>query len=334
MKEVFIIAEAGVNHNGNLRIAKEMIDVAKKAGADAVKFQSFIAENVISEFAPKAEYQKRATDKKESQLDMAKKLQFDIKAHKELMKLCRRRKILFLSSAFDIKSIKMLDKLGLEIFKIPSGEITNMPYLKKLGRLKKKVILSTGMSDLKEVKAAVDILIKAGTSRRKITVLHCSTDYPASIEDVNLSAMMALKKELNINVGYSDHTPGIEIAIAAAALGASIIEKHFTLNRTMKGPDHRASLEPGELKAMVDAIRNIEKAYGNGVKKPSFAELKNKIIARKSIVALKAIKKGEVYSDRNLTVKRPGSGISPMKWDRIMGRRAKKSFRKDELIYI
>jgi len=334
MKKVFIIAEVGVNHNGSLKIAKKMIDIAKKFGCNAIKFQSFIAESVISKFAPKAEYQMKGTNRKESQLEMVRDLQLDMEQHKQLINYCIKQKIVFISSPFDLESIDMLNKLELKIFKIPSGEITNLPYLKKIGKLKKSLILSTGMSDLKEVRTAIDILRRAGTSKNKITVLHCNSDYPTSAKDVNLLAMITLKKEFGVDIGYSDHTIGIEIPVAAAALGASVIEKHFTLDRTMTGPDHKASLEPTELKTMVNAVRNIEKALGNGIKKPSFSELKNRKVVRKSIVALRSIVKGEIFTESNITVKRPGNGISPMGWDKVIGRRSRKNFKKDELIKI
>lgn len=332
MSKIFIIAEAGVNHNGSLRIAKRLIDAAVKSGADAVKFQAFSADTLVSKYAPKAMYQKEATDKNENQWGMLKKLELDFDAHKALFNYCRRKKIIFLSSAFDGKSIDLLASLGLRIFKIPSGEITNLPYLRKIGSLRKKVILSTGMANLKEIKDALGILVKSGTKKENITILHCNTAYPAPFKDVNLSAMVTIKRKFKINVGYSDHTLGIEVPIAAVALGARVIEKHFTLDKRMKGPDHKASLEPGELKQMVQAIRNIEVALGDGVKKASRSEEKNRIIVRKSIVAAKMIKKGEVLTVSNIAIKRPGTGISPMQWDKVIGRRAIKNFKSDELI--
>ncbi len=332
MKKVFIIAELGVNHNGSVEIAKRMIDVAVEAGADAIKLQTFKAERVISRFAPKAEYQQLTTGKDESQLEMAKKLELDIGAHKELINYCKEKGIFFLSAPFDLESIDLLNKLGLRMLKIPSGEITNLPFLRKIAKLRKKIILSTGMSDLKEIKNALDVLVKFGTEKKDIAVLHCNTEYPTPYEDVNLLAMLSIKEAFDVEVGYSDHTLGIEIAIAAVALGATIIEKHFTLDKNMRGPDHRASLEPAELKAMVKSIRNIEIALGSPIKKPSPSELKNKPIARKSIVALRDIKKGEVFTEKNITVKRPGIGISPMDWERLIGKTAKKAFKEDELI--
>ncbi|NPV42752.1 MAG: N-acetylneuraminate synthase [Firmicutes bacterium] len=332
MQRVFIIAEAGINHNGDIEIAKKLVDVASEAGADAVKFQSFKAEKLVSRNAKKAEYQKNTTDKSESPLDMLKRLELDFKNHKELISYCGKRNIIFLSSPFDLESIDLLNKLGVEIFKIPSGEINNLPYLRKIGKLKKKVILSTGMSTLDEIKDALDILRENGTT--DIIVLHCNTEYPTRVEDVNLRAMETIRRTFNIEVGYSDHTLGIEVPIAAVAMGAAVIEKHFTLDKNMEGPDHKASLEPNELREMVRAIRNIERALGDGIKKPSNSELKNVNIVRKSIVAKRYIKKGEVLTEENLTVKRPGDGISPMKWDEVIGRVADKDYEEDELIQI
>lgn len=333
-RKIFIIAEAGVNHNGSVSLAKKMIDAASEAGADAVKFQTFRAERVISRFAPKAEYQKETTGEGESQLEMARKLELSAEEHKALLEHCGKKGIIFLSTPFDLESIDLLNSLGLETIKIPSGEITNLPYLRKIGSLKKKVIISTGMSNMKEIRAALDALIKSGTKKKDITVLHANTEYPTPMKDVNLRAMLAIKEELNVDVGYSDHTLGIEIPIAAAALGASVIEKHFTLDRNMTGPDHRASLEPDELKAMVMAVRNIERALGDGVKRASASEKKNMAIARKSIVAARDIKKGETLSAKNLTAKRPGTGVSPMRWHDIIGLKAKRDFEADEAIEI
>lgn len=334
MKKVFIIAEAGVNHNGSLNTAKKLVDVAAGTGADAVKFQTFNAESVVSQYAQKAVYQKKTTDKDESQLEMIKKLELDLNAHRELIIYCRKKRIVFLSTPFDIGSIDLLVRLGLKTFKIPSGEITNLPYLRKIGSLRKKIIISTGMANLKEIKDALDVLVENGTSKKDITVLHCNTEYPTPFEDVNLRAMLTIRDKFSVQVGYSDHTLGIEVAIAAAALGASVIEKHFTLNRNMEGPDHKASLEPVELKSMVQSIRNIEAAMGDGIKKPSKSETKNIVIARKSIIALRDIKTGEVFNGANITAKRPGIGISPMQWDKIIGKRSKKSYERDELIKI
>ncbi len=330
--KTFIIAEAGVNHNGSLELAKRLIDVAVEAGADAVKFQTFKAEKVVSRYAQKAEYQKQTTDASESQLDMIRRLELDEAAHKELFAYCRSKNIIFLSTPFDPDSIDLLNKLGLEIFKIPSGEITNLPYLRKIGALKKEIILSTGMADLGEIEDALDILVGAGTALDNITVLHCNTEYPTPMKDVNLRAMQTIAQAFGVRVGYSDHTLGIEIPVAAVALGAQVIEKHFTLNKNMEGPDHKASLEPNELKEMVKAIRNIERALGSGIKKPSASELKNKPIARKSIVAARNIQRGEVFTEENLTVKRPGTGISPMRWDEIIGRKAGRDYKTDEEI--
>ena len=333
-KKVFVIAEAGVNHNGDIRTAKKMIDAAVKAGADAVKFQTFVPEDLVSKKAPKADYQKSTTDAGESQLEMLKKLSLNADVHKELIEHCRKRKIQFLSTPFDMDSVNLLSSLGLDIFKVPSGEITNLPYLKKIGSLKKKIIMSTGMSDMKEIGRAMKILVEAGASKEDITLLHCNTEYPTPFEDVNLLAMVSIRKKFGVKVGYSDHTPGIEAPIAAVALGAVVIEKHFTLDKNAEGPDHRASLEPKELEAMVTAIRNTEKAIGNGIKKPSPSEMKNIVIARKSIVASRAIRKGDVFTTDNITAKRPGTGISPMKWHKVVGKKAKKNFSIDEIIEI
>ena len=329
---VYIIAEACSNHNGNLDIAKRMVDVAVEAGADAVKFQAFKSEKLVSKYAPKAEYQKESTGSKESQFEMLKKLELNEDAHKELMKYCKKKKITYLCTPFDLESIDLLNRLDLKVFKIPSGEITNLPYLRKIGDLRKNIIMSTGMANLKEIGDALNILIKYGTSKKNITILHCNTEYPTSFEDVNLLAMLTIKKAFKVDVGYSDHTLGIEIPIAAAALGAKVIEKHFTLDKNMAGPDHRASLEPDGLRAMVKGIRDIEKALGSGIKRPSLSELKNTPIARKSIVASRGIKKGEMFSEENITAKRPGFGISPMKWDKVISKKAKRDFKEDELI--
>ena len=329
---VFIIAEAGVNHNGSIDLAKKLIDVASASGADAVKFQTFKADNLATKKAQKAIYQKKNVDKEESQFDMLKKLELDIEAHKELISYCSNKKIIFLSSPFDHESIELLNDLGLEILKIPSGDITNLPYLRHIGRLNKKIILSTGMSNIDEVKCALNILINSGTKKNNITVLHANTEYPTPMEDVNLRAMLTIGKELDINFGYSDHTLGIEVDIAAVAMGASCIEKHFTLDCNMEGPDHKASLEPNQLKAMVIAIRNIELALGSSIKKPSKSETKNIKLVRKSIVAKTKIKKGEILLEKNLAAKRPGEGISPMKWDSVVGTKATKDYNENELI--
>lgn len=332
MNKVFIIAEAGVNHNGSIKKAKELIDAAAASGADAVKFQTFNPVLLITKNAPKAEYQRRATGNKESQFEMLKNLALDIKAHQELMRYSNSKKIMFLSSPFDLESINFLNRLGMKMFKIPSGEITNLPYLRRIGSLKKKIIMSTGMSTLNEIKQALSVLVQAGTKKEKITILHCNTEYPTPIEDVNLLAMLTIKTALKVEVGYSDHTPGIDVPIAAVALGARVIEKHFTLNKNMRGPDHRASLNPCELREMVKAIRNIEKALGSRTKKPSPSEQKNKLCVRRSIVAATNIKKGERFSPENIAVKRPGMGISPMDYDKVIGRTAKKGFVSDDMI--
>lgn len=331
-RKTLIIAEAGVNHNGSLRTAKHLIDAAKNCGADAIKFQTFNASKLVTAFAGKAEYQKKQSLKNESQLKMLQDLELSENQFKQLYEYCQKKKISFLSSPFDIDSINFLNKLGLKIFKIPSGEVVNLPYLRKIGSLKKKIILSTGMATLKEVKQATKILTDNGTKKKDITVLHCNTEYPTPFEDVNLSAMLTIKNKLNVKVGYSDHTTGIEIPIAAAALGAEIIEKHFTLDKKMPGPDHKASLEPDVFKQMVEAIRKIEKAMGDGIKKPSKSELKNIKIARKSIVAALPIRKGIYFSEKNITTKRPGTGLSPMKWDSVIGKKAKRDYKEDELI--
>lgn len=332
MNKVFIIAEAGVNHNGSLELAKRLIDAAVDAGADAVKFQTFKAANVVSKQAPKADYQKQATGEEESQFEMIRKLELDVAAHRELMAHCNAKNIMFLSTPFDHDSIELLAELGLQSYKIPSGEITNLPYLRHIGAMRKQVILSTGMANIGEIEAALDVLTSAGTLAENITVLHANTEYPTPMQDVNLRAMQTIAAAFNVKVGYSDHTLGIEVPIAAVSMGAVMIEKHFTLDKTMEGPDHKASLEPHELKAMVSAIRNIELALGNGIKKASPSETKNMAIARKSLVAKRAIKKGEIFSADNITAKRPGAGISPMRWDDIIGQTAQRDYREDELL--
>lgn len=333
-RRTLIIAEVGVNHNGSMDAAKKMITAAAVAGADVVKFQTFTANSIVTKGAEKAVYQKETTGSDESQHEMIKKLELDKEAHLELIVYCEQKGIDFLSSPFDHKSIDMLDELGLKRFKIPSSEITNLPYLRHIGSIGKPIIMSTGMSTLAEVQVALNILLEAGTEKEKITVLHCNTGYPTPMEDVNLKAMITMRDELGVAVGYSDHTLGIEIPIAAVALFAAVIEKHLTLDRTLPGPDHATSLEPDELKAMVIAIRNIEIAMGDGVKEPSPSERENIDVMRKSIVAGKSIKTGNLFSDENLTVKRPGSGLSPMKWDELIGTRSKQDFNLDELIEI
>jgi N,N'-diacetyllegionaminate synthase len=332
MSKVFIIAEAGVNHNGSLELAKKMIDIAVEAGADAVKFQTFKADKLVSKHTQKADYQKQTTSTDESQYDMIKKLELDDNAHRVLIGYCKDRKIMFLSTPFDHDSIDLLNSFQMPIFKIPSGDITNLPYLRHVGRLGKEVILSTGMASLDEVQDALEVLIKAGTSKEKISVLHATTEYPCPIDEVNLRAMHTISAAFGVKVGYSDHTQGIEVSIAAVAMGAGVIEKHFTLDRTMEGPDHKASLEPDELKAMVLAIRHIEQALGDSIKSPRESEKKNIYVVRKSILASRSIKIGETFSDGNLIVKRPGNGISPMRWDEIIGRKATRNFSADELI--
>jgi len=329
---VFIIAEVGINHNGSIDLAKKLIDEASNAGADAVKFQTFKAKNLVIKNSEKANYQKNITNPKETQFNMLKKLELSKEMHLELIKYSKNKNIKFLSSAFDHDSIELLKDLGLKIFKIPSSEITNLPYLRHIGKLNKKIFLSTGMSNMDEVKNAVDILINSGTKKNNITVLHTNTEYPTPIKDVNLRAMVTIGNELNIKFGYSDHTLGIEVDIAAVAMGASCIEKHFTLDCNMEGPDHKASLEPNQLKEMVKVIRNIELAMGNGIKKPSKSELPNIHIARKSIVAKTKINKGETLTKKNLAVKRPAGGINPMKWDKVVGTKAKKDYNEDEFI--
>ncbi|WP_419869052.1 N-acetylneuraminate synthase [Chryseobacterium sp. CT-SW4] len=334
MKNCLIIAEAGVNHNGNIENAFRLIDAAVEAGVDYVKFQTFKAENLVSKQAKKADYQIENTGKaEESQLDMLKNLELSHEQHELLIQHCQKKGIRFFSTAFDLESLEYLKEIGFDLVKIPSGEITNLPYLRKAAQLFQEVIISTGMAEMNEIKEAVNVFIQQGISQDKITVLHCNTEYPTPMQDVNLMAMLHIQKELNVPVGYSDHTLGIEVPIAAVALGAKVIEKHFTLDRNMEGPDHAASLEPHELKAMVSAIRNIEKAIsGDGIKRPSPSEQKNIAIARKSIVAKKNITAGEVFSEDNITVKRPGTGISPMKWDDVIGKTASRNFEEDQLI--
>lgn len=329
---IFIIAEAGVNHNGSVELAKKLVDAAVKSEADAVKFQTFKTESLVSRYCKKAEYQKYEKDQEATQFKMLKRLELDIASLTEIMRYCKKRGIIFLSSPFDLKSIDLLKKMGLNIFKIPSGEITNLPYLRKIGSLNKKIIMSTGMSSLNEIKMAMDALSSAGTKRENIIALHCNTAYPTPMQDVNLKAMLKMKEVFGIKVGYSDHTLGIEVPIAAAALGASVIEKHFTLDRNMEGPDHKASLEPGELEAMVKAIRNIEIALGSGVKRPSKSERKIKKVVRKSIVAKTFIAKGAIIRDCMLAIKRPGTGIESRFLNKITGKRANKNIKKDVLI--
>ena len=332
--QTLIIAEAGVNHNGDIELAKKLIDVAVNAGADFVKFQTFNADRLATHAAKKADYQAQTTDRNETQHEMLRRLELTPAMHYELIAHCKMRKIGFFSTGFDIESVDFLASLGQDLFKIPSGEITNLPYLRHIGRLGKPIILSTGMSNMPEIESAIKALEQAGTLRSKITVLHCTTEYPTPMCDVNLRAMQSIQIELGVAVGYSDHTLGIEVAVAAVAMGATVIEKHFTLDRTLPGPDHKASLEPTELKTMVSSIRNIELALGVGVKQLAPSEAKNILVARKSIVASKDIQIGERFSTENLTVKRPGTGISPMRWDEVIGLTANRNYASDELIQI
>ena len=329
---VFIIAEVGVNHNGSLELAKQLVDVAKDCGADAVKFQTFKAATLVIKAAKQADYQTANTGKQESQFDMLTRLELSEAEHHELVDYCQQKQIEFMSTPFDLQSIQFLNGLGVNRFKIPSGEITNYPYLKMVGAYNKEIVLSTGMATLADIEAALSLLIESGTDKDKITILHATTDYPTQMHDVNLTAMQTIAHAFKVKVGYSDHTPGIEVPTAAVALGASIIEKHFTLDRNLPGPDHKASLEPQELQAMVKASRNIEIALGDGIKRPSANEQKNMQVARKSLVALTDIKKGDTFSEHNLTVKRPGLGISPMRWNEIIGQVAQKDYQADDLI--
>jgi N,N'-diacetyllegionaminate synthase len=329
-----IIAEAGVNHNGSLDNCLRLIQKAKDAGADYIKFQSFKTELGIAKHAQKANYQLAYTEELESQFQMVKKLELTNSDHLEIINFCGRVGINFSSTAFDMPSIDFLTETGVDFLKIPSGEITNLPYLRHTASKKLPIILSTGMATMMEVEKALQILEDSGANRNEITVLHCNTEYPTPIEDVNLRAMLTMKEELGVNIGYSDHTLGIEVPIAAVAMGATVIEKHFTLDRSMDGPDHAASLEPIELEEMVISIRNIEKALGDGIKKPSKSEVKNISVARKSIVASAPILKGDVFTTANLGVKRPGTGISPMQWDEVVGKVASKDFNPDELITV
>lgn len=331
-----IIAEAGVNHNGSIDIARQLVDKAVEAGVDIIKFQTFKAEKLVSKSAKQAEYQKKniGSTSDDSQYNMLKKLELSEQDHQELMAYCKKRGIQFFSTAFDLESIDYLHSLNLGLWKIPSGEITNYPYIKKIASYHEPVILSTGMCEMEDISAAMNVLCKNGVERSQITILHCNTEYPTPYKDVNLMAMQQIKKEYQVSVGYSDHTKGIEVPIAAVALGATVIEKHFTLDRDMEGPDHKASLEPEELKAMVSAIRHIEQALGDGHKQISESERKNIAIARKSIVAACPIKKGEMLTEQNLTVKRPGTGISPMRWEEVIGTKAIKDFAEEDLIEI
>jgi N,N'-diacetyllegionaminate synthase len=332
MSSVFIIAEAGVNHNGSLEMALQLVDIAADAGADAVKFQTFTADALVSKTAQKADYQKQTTSADESQYAMLKRLELSKEDHLAIIKRCQARQIQFLSTPFDSSSIALLHTLGMTTYKVPSGELTNLPYLRQVGAVAQQVILSTGMANLAEVEDALQVLLAAGLTRDQVIILHATTEYPCPLDEVNLTAMLTLKHAFSVVVGYSDHTKGIEIPVAAVAMGAKVIEKHFTLDNRLAGPDHKASLEPNELVAMVRAIRHVELALGNGIKQPTASEQKNMAVARKSLVASTLIKKGELLTPDNVTVKRPGTGISPMRWDDVIGRAARKEFMADEQI--
>ena len=333
MAHTLIIAEAGVNHNGSIQIAKKLVDAAVEAGVDIIKFQTFKADKLVSKDAKKAEYQKRNIgDGNDSQYDMLKKLELSHEDHQTLIAYCKEKGIRFWSTAFDFDSIDYLHSLGLNLWKIPSGEITNYPFIRKIAKYRENVIMSTGMCVGEDIHKAISVLNEFGVGKDQITVLHCNTQYPTPFEDVNLKAMLTIKKDFDVNVGYSDHTRGIEVPIAAVALGASVIEKHFTLDRNLPGPDHKASLEPAELKVMVGAIRNIEKVLGDGEKKVTVSERANITVARKSIVAACPIKKGELLTEDNITVKRPGTGISPMRWNEVIGTAATKDYSEEEQI--
>ena len=331
MKRTLIIAEAGVNHNGDINIAKKLVDAAADAGVDYVKFQTFKADKLVNKDAKQADYQIENTGVVESQYQMLKRLELTDENHHILIDYCDKKGVKFLSTAFDFESIEFL-KDKLDFYKIPSGEITNLPYLIKVAKLKLPIVMSTGMANMQEVKEALAVLIAHGINKEDVTILHCNTEYPTPMKDVNLLAMKTIEKELGVEIGYSDHTLGIEIPIAAVTLGATVIEKHFTIDKTMEGPDHKASLEPNELKAMVAGIRAIELAMGNGIKTPSESEQKNIKVARKSLVALTDIKEGEVFNESNITVKRPGTGISPMKWNEVLGSRASRNYKANELL--
>ena len=331
---VFIIAEAGVNHNGDLSLARQMVHVAAKAGANAVKFQTFVTEQLVTRHAKKAPYQDAEVGGETGQYEMLKPLELDADAFMVLIEECRKAGILFLSTAYDAVSVELLHSLRVEPWKIPSGEITNLPYLRRIGGFGQDIILSTGISNLGEIEAALGVLESAGTLRSRITLLHCTSEYPAPFDEVNLFAMPAMREAFRVSVGYSDHTRGIHVAIAAAALGATVVEKHFTLDRTLPGPDHKASLEPQELAALVAAIRDVEKAMGDGVKRATRSEIPNRDAGRRSIVAAQNIRKGEKFTEKNMTTKRPGLGISAMRWDEVMGKTARRDFVSDEMIVI
>ena len=330
--KTLIIAEAGVNHNGDLNMARALVDAAAEAGADLVKFQTFSADRLVTTSARKADYQIKATEADESQYEMIRRLELSPAMHADLIGHCQQRGIEFFSTAFDLDSLDYLNGLGMPRIKVPSGEITNLPYLRKVGAFGKHVILSTGMSTLGEIEAAVDVLERAGTSRDRITVLHCNTEYPVPMTEVNLRAMISIREAFGVKVGFSDHTEGIEVAVAAVALGACVIEKHFTLDRNLPGPDHRASIEPQELAHLIRSIRNIELAMGDGVKRPGLRESQNIPVVRKSLVAVKQIHAGELFSAENVGVKRPGTGLNPMRWDEVIGRRSVRDFSVNELI--
>jgi len=330
--KTFIIAEAGVNHNGSLKKALKLIDVAVAAGANAIKFQTFRAENLATDYAPKAEYQNCILLKKETQFQMLKKLEFTELMHKSCFKKSKKKKIIFISSAFDIESLNYLKKFKLSYFKVPSGEITNIPYLEALGKLGKKIILSTGMSSIYEISNAIKTLTKNGTKRTNITLMQCTSAYPAPYDEINLNTIATLRNTFKLNIGFSDHSLGVQAGIAAVALGAKVIEKHLTLNKKLKGPDHKTSLDPNEFKFMVQSIRIVEKVLGNRIKQITKSERKNIYIARKSIVALTKIKKNERFSNFNITCKRPGTGISPLYFKKLIGRKSKKNFNKNDLI--
>ena len=332
MTKTFIIAEVGVNHNADLGLAFKLIDVAISAGVDAVKFQAAIPDLVVTSYARKADYQKETSGSGESQLEMIRRIHFPLEVCELIKAYCDEKNIIFLSTAFDLVSLAYLENIGLPYHKVPSGEITNLPYLRQMASYVKPVILSTGMATLGEIEAAIEVFEQAGLSRTNISVLHCTTEYPTPMAEVNLRAMQSIQAALGVAVGYSDHTKGIEVATAAVAMGATVIEKHFTLDRNLPGPDHQASLEPAELKAMVSAIRNIEVALGDGIKRLTPSETRNKPIARKSLVASQVIQAGEVFTMQNVTTKRPGTGISPMRWDEVIGHVAPRNFDADELI--
>lgn len=331
-QKTLIIAEAGVNHNGDLNLARQLIEVAAASGADIVKFQTFRAERLVTRTAAKAAYQAETSGSGETQFQMLRRLELSAEDHVALIAHCAAHSIAFLSTAFDSESMDMLVSLGQTLFKVASGEITNLPYLRQIGALGGDVVLSTGMATLADIEAAIDVIEQSGTQRSRITVLHCTTEYPTPMDEVNLHAMQSIARAFGVNVGYSDHTPGIEVSIAAVALGASVIEKHFTLDRTLPGPDHKASLEPDELAAMVRGIRNIEIALGDGIKRPTPTEARNRPVARKSIVAARSIRAGELLTADALAIKRPGTGLSPMRWDEVVGRTAARDFAPDEPI--